>query len=77
MTLPQTLANLLRELAHRIDPQKYKPAPPMLPKPGDEITVVIETAAGTEEFHGVVNVVMGRVADGQGIARLVVREVGR
>lgn len=72
MTLLQTLANLLRELADRCDP--YRPATPVLPEPGDEITVVIVTAAGDEEFHGVVDVVSGRVEDGQGIARLVVRE---
>jgi hypothetical protein len=76
MTYLQPLASVLRGLADHIDPHEYQPPPPVLPSPGDEITVVIVTAAGDEEFHGVVNVVQGRVEDGQGIARLVVQEAG-
>lgn len=73
MTYLQTLAHLLRDLADRCDP--YRAPVPVLPEPGDRITVVIVTAAGAEEFHGVVDVVHGRIADGQGIGRLVLREV--
>lgn len=73
MTYLQTLADLLRDLAHRLDP--YKSPPPVLPKPGDRLTVVIRSGDDTWTTHAVVNVVQGDIESGQAVTRIVVREV--
>lgn len=72
MTLLQTLAHLLRDLADRLDP--YQAPVPVLPKPGDRLTVAVQGDDETYEVHGVVNVAWSD-ASGQAITRLVLREV--
>jgi hypothetical protein len=57
VTYLQTLANLLRGLAHHIDPV---PPSPVAPEPGDCVQIYIKRVFDPDvDLHGIVEVVRG------------------
>lgn len=71
LVMTRALARLLRGLAQRLDPDS---GTPMLPAPGDPITLVVAGDGELYEVHGIVDVAWTD-RSGQALTRLVVREV--